>query len=69
MVFRCQGNHYCYVKRFDGSYIILLLYVDDLLIMGASIHEINKLKRKKIIRRVCNEVFGLCKTNHWDKDN
>jgi ATP-binding cassette subfamily B (MDR/TAP) protein 1 len=29
---RCQADHYCYVKYFDNSYIILLLYVDDMLI-------------------------------------
>ena len=29
---RCQADHCCYVKSFDNSYIILLLYVDDMLI-------------------------------------
>ena len=43
---RCQVDHCCYIKRFDGSHIILLLYVDDMLILGASIHEIDKLKKK-----------------------
>ena len=27
-----QANHSCYVKKFYNSYIILLLYVDDMLI-------------------------------------
>ena len=40
----CQADHCCYVKRFDNSYIILLLYVDDMLIAGAGIEEIEKLK-------------------------
>ncbi|KAL6312513.1 hypothetical protein AAG906_033332 [Vitis piasezkii] len=26
----CEVDHYCYVKSFDNSYIILLLYMDDM---------------------------------------
>ena len=43
---RCEIDHYCYVKFFDNSYIILLLYVDDMLIARSSIEEINNLKRQ-----------------------
>ena len=43
---RCQADHCCYVKHFDNSYIILLLYVDDMLIAGSSIGEIDKLKHQ-----------------------
>jgi ATP-binding cassette subfamily B (MDR/TAP) protein 1 len=43
---RGDTDHYCYFKDFGGSYIILLLYVDDMLIAGASMKEINKLKRE-----------------------
>jgi hypothetical protein len=43
---RCNADHCCYVKSFKNSYIILLLYVDDMLIAGASIEEINKLKNQ-----------------------
>jgi len=43
---RCQVDHCCYVKHFDNSYIILLLYVDDMLIAGSSIEEIDKLKQQ-----------------------
>jgi len=43
---RCQADHCCYVKRYDNSYIILLLYVDDMLIAGSSIEKINELKRR-----------------------
>jgi ATP-binding cassette subfamily B (MDR/TAP) protein 1 len=43
---RCQADHCCYVKYFDNSYIILLLYVDDMLIAGSSIEEIDKLKQQ-----------------------
>ena len=43
---RCEANHCCYVKFFGNSYIILLLYVDDMLIAGFSIEEINNLKKQ-----------------------
>ena len=39
-------DHCCYFKRFDGCYIILLLYVDDMLVVGSSMKEINKLKKQ-----------------------
>lgn len=29
---QCHTDVCCYIKRFGGSYIILLLYVDDMLI-------------------------------------
>ncbi|KAE8728454.1 FACT complex subunit SPT16-like [Hibiscus syriacus] len=32
---RCQADHCCYIKRFDNSFIILLLYVDDMLVAGS----------------------------------
>ena len=43
---RCEADHYCYVKLFSNSYIILLLYVDDMLIAGFSVEEINNLKKQ-----------------------
>ena len=43
---RCEANHCCYVKSFDNSYIILLLYVYETLIAGSSIEEINILKKQ-----------------------
>ena len=42
---RCEAVRCYYVKFFDNSYIILLLYVDDILIAGFSIKEINNLKK------------------------
>ena len=43
----CHSHHYVYFKRLDnGRYIILLLYVDDMLIVGSNMHDINVLKRK-----------------------
>ena len=43
---RCKADHCCYVKSFENSYIILLLCVDDMLIAGSSIEEINNLKKQ-----------------------
>ncbi|KAL2230805.1 UNVERIFIED_CONTAM: Retrovirus-related Pol polyprotein from transposon TNT 1-94 [Sesamum indicum] len=40
---RCNADHCCYVKRFDDFFIILLLYVDDMLIAGSNVKEINRL--------------------------
>ena len=43
---RCQADHCCYIKNLGNSYIILLLYVDDMLIASACKREIDKLKRE-----------------------
>ena len=43
---RYEADHCCYVKFFDNSYIILLLYVDNMFIVGSSTKEINNLKHK-----------------------
>ena len=43
---RCEVDHCCYAKFFDNSYIILLLYVDDMLIVRSNIEEINNLKKQ-----------------------
>ena len=44
---RCHSDPCVYLKRQnDGSYIILLLYVDDMLVVGSNTQEINVLKRK-----------------------
>ncbi|KAE8697282.1 omega-6 fatty acid desaturase, endoplasmic reticulum isozyme 1 [Hibiscus syriacus] len=42
----CQADHCCYIKRFNNSFIILLLYVDDMLVAGSDIQEIINLKQK-----------------------
>ena len=42
----CEADHYCYIKFFGNSYIILLLYANDMLIAGSSIDEINNLKKQ-----------------------
>ena len=43
---RCHADHYYYVKNFGDSYIILLLYIDDMLIAGECKLKIDKLKRE-----------------------
>jgi hypothetical protein len=44
---RCHSNHCVYFKRLEnGSYIILLLYVHDMLFVGSNMHDINFLKNK-----------------------
>eukprot|EP00253_Pinus_taeda_P003640 PITA_03640 len=44
---RCHSHHCFYPKKKnDGNYIILLLYVDDMLVAGSNMQEINVLKRK-----------------------
>ena len=44
---RCHYNHCVYFKRIDnGRYIILLLYVDDMLVVGFNMQYINVLNRK-----------------------
>ena len=41
---RLEANHYCYSKWFKNSYIMLLLYVDDMLVTGSSMKEIVNVK-------------------------
>ena len=43
---RSESDHCCYRKKFKSSYIILLLYVDDMLVAGSDIQEINRLKKQ-----------------------
>jgi hypothetical protein len=42
----CNADHCCYVKSFKNSYIILLLYMDDMLVAGSSMEEIKNLKKQ-----------------------
>jgi hypothetical protein len=44
---RCHSDHCVYFKRLEnGSYIIFLLYVDDMLVAGSNMQDINMLKKK-----------------------
>ncbi|RVW17146.1 Retrovirus-related Pol polyprotein from transposon TNT 1-94 [Vitis vinifera] len=57
---RCEADHCCYVKSFDNSYIILLLYVDDMLIAGFDIEKINNLK-KQLSKQFAMKDLGAAK--------
>ena len=44
---RCHSNHCIYLRnKNDGNYIILLLYVDEMLVVRSNMQEINVLKGK-----------------------
>nr|KYP60346.1 Retrovirus-related Pol polyprotein from transposon TNT 1-94 [Cajanus cajan] len=43
---RCEEDHCYYVKNYVDSYIMLALYVDDMLITGSSMEKINRLKQQ-----------------------
>ena len=57
---RCEADYCCYIKSFDNSYIILLLYMDDMLIAGSSIEEINNLK-KQLSKQFAMKDLGAAK--------
>ena len=43
---QCHSDHCVYFKRLDdGSYIILCLYVDDMLVVGSNMDHIQGLKQ------------------------
>ena len=43
---RTNADHCVYVKRFgNGDFIILLLYVDDMLLVGKDMDKLDKLKK------------------------
>ncbi|GKC63544.1 retrovirus-related pol polyprotein from transposon TNT 1-94 [Tanacetum coccineum] len=57
---RCEMDHCCYLKKFKSFYIILLLYVDDMLIAGSIMHEINRLK-KQLSQKIEMKDLGAAK--------
>ena len=57
---KCQVDHYCYVKNFNYSYIILLVYIDDMLIAGPCIEYIYKLK-KELSKEFSMKYLGAMK--------
>lgn len=60
---RCQADYCCYVTNFGDSFIILLLYVDDVLITCACKFQIDKLKKgvaKELAAKdTAKHVFGV----------
>ena len=57
---RCETDHCCYIKSFDNSYIIILLYMDDMLIVESSIEEIHNLK-KQLSKQFAMKDLGAAK--------
>ena len=43
--YRCNSDHCCYVIRTSNTLIILLLYVDDMLLVGSDLQAIGSLKQ------------------------
>jgi hypothetical protein len=44
---RCHSDHCVYFKKIEnGSYIIFLLYVDDILVARSNMQDINVFKKK-----------------------
>jgi hypothetical protein len=58
---RCHSDHCVYFKRLEnGSYIILLLYVDEMLVAGSNMKDINFLK-KKLVNSFAMKDLGTAK--------
>ena len=58
---RCHFDHCVYFKRIEnGSYIILLLYVDGMLVAWSNMQDINVLK-KKLANLFAIKDFGSAK--------
>jgi hypothetical protein len=58
---RCHFDHCVYFKRLEnGSYIILLLYVDDMFVPGSNMQDINVLK-KKLANSFAMKYLGVTK--------
>lgn len=69
---RCQEDHCCYVNNIGNSYIILLLYIDDMLIAGACKQYIDKPK-KDLSKELAMKDLDVAKQIHrmritWDSD-
>ena len=57
----CHFDHYVYFKRLEnGSYIILLLYVDGMLVTRSNMKDINMLK-KKLVNSFVMKDLGAAK--------
>ena len=58
---RCHSDHCVYFKRIDnGRYIILSLYVDDMLVVGSNMSDINVIK-KKVSKSFVMKDLGVAK--------
>jgi len=60
---RCHSDHCVYLKRKnDGSYMILLLHVDGMLVAGSNMWEIKVLKIKLVNSFAMKDLGVLCYT-------
>ena len=41
---RCRSDPNVYIQKYDGNFIIIVLYVDDLLITGSTVSSISVIK-------------------------
>jgi hypothetical protein len=58
---RCHYDHCVYFKKLEnGIFIILLLYVDDMLVVGTNMQDINVLK-KKLVNSFAMKDLGAAK--------
>ena len=57
---RYHEDHYCYFKIFDNSFIILFLYIDDMLIAGLNMQVIERWK-KELSREFAMKVTSAAK--------
>jgi hypothetical protein len=58
---RCHSDHCVYFERIEnGSYIIFLLYVDDMIVVGSNMKDINVLK-KKLANSFAMKDLGVAK--------
>src|ERR1700678_3618653 len=58
---RCHSYHCVYFKKLEnGSFIILLLYVDDMLVAGTNMQDINVLM-KKLANSFAMKDLGVAK--------
>ena len=71
-----EANHCIYIKRYDQEkYIILLLYVDDMLIVGHDKNMINRLKKDLGIKfemkylGPMQQILGMRITHYIKKKN
>ena len=65
---KTNSDHCVFVQKFSNdNFIILLLYVDDMLIVGGDITKIKRSK-KGDEQNLCHERFGSNKTNSWHEN-
>ena len=65
---RLQADHCCYFKYCENSYIIPLLYVDDILVVDSNMKEIVNLKAH-LVRKFSMKKLGPAKKIHGMRIN